>query len=196
MNERNKNSLALPLAFFCSLLLHVALIIATSWSESMNQPARPPQTALLARLAPPLPPQPELTLPAATESPPAPPPPESTAKTTPDAPTRPRRVPEAAPEVTPDAPVASPLARLTASARQQLGSLDFYPLEAIQNGWQGEAWVQIFLDENGNVIAARLEASSGYPLLDDAAVNAARRLRSLSHNGLDSAILPVRFKLE
>lgn len=74
--------------------------------------------------------------------------------------------------------------------------MEFYPLEAIQNGWQGEAWVQIFLDADGNVIAARLETSSGYPLLDAAAVNAARSLKSLLHSGLDSAILPVRFRLE
>ncbi|MDR1349956.1 MAG: TonB family protein [Zoogloeaceae bacterium] len=177
MNARSANSIPLMLALSCSLALHVALLIGTTHWE-VKKPAPPPPTpdALLARLTEAaLPPQPELALPAEAASPPV-----SRKKAKPP----------------PDAPTDSPLATLTASARQQLNRLDFYPLEAIQNGWQGEAWVRIFLDENGNVIAARLEASSGYPLLDAAAVNAARSLKSLSHNGLDSALLPVRFKLE
>ncbi|GHT91233.1 hypothetical protein FACS1894101_3850 [Betaproteobacteria bacterium] len=73
--------------------------------------------------------------------------------------------------------------------------LDYYPLEAIQNRIQGEAFVQIFLDENGHVIAARIEESSGYPILDTAALKAARALRSLPADGLESVVLPVRFRL-
>jgi protein TonB len=86
------------------------------------------------------------------------------------------------------------------SARQQLAHLarqeGFYPLEAIEQGWQGEAWVRIFLDEQGQVIAARIEQGSGYPLLDQAALRAARALRSLPADGLEEAVFPVRFRLE
>ncbi|MDR0737310.1 MAG: energy transducer TonB [Zoogloeaceae bacterium] len=180
MNERCAGSVPLTLALSCSLVLHVALL-AGSARWLLKNPVLPPQTpnALLARLAKAAP-RPQLTLPAEAESPPASPPPAAREKSRPS----------------PEASAASPTAILSASAHRQLGRLDFYPLTAIQNGWQGEAWVRIFLDDDGNVIAARLEASSGYPLLDEAAVNAARGLKSLSRNGLDSAILPVRFKLE
>ena len=53
----------------------------------------------------------------------------------------------------------------------------------------------LFLDPAGNVIAARLESSSGHALLDDAAVRAARGLRSLPDSAPREALLPVRFRL-
>jgi protein TonB len=85
------------------------------------------------------------------------------------------------------------------SARQQLEELarrgDFYPLEAIENRWQGEVSVRIFLDAQGQVIAARVEAGSGYPILDEAALRAVRALTSLPADGLEEAIFPVRFHL-
>jgi protein TonB len=70
-----------------------------------------------------------------------------------------------------------------------------YPAEAIARGLQGEALVLLFLDAAGNAIAARLEASSGYALLDDAAVSAARSLRSLPASAPREALVPVRFRL-
>jgi protein TonB len=70
-----------------------------------------------------------------------------------------------------------------------------YPPEAIERGLQGEALVLLFLDTSGNVAAARLEASSGHALLDDAAVRAARSLRALPDNAPREALLPVRFRL-
>ena len=60
------------------------------------------------------------------------------------------------------------------SAGEQMARELLYPPEAIERGLQGEALVLLFLDESGNAIAARLEASSGHALLDDAAVRAAR----------------------
>jgi protein TonB len=70
-----------------------------------------------------------------------------------------------------------------------------YPAEAIERGLQGEALVLLFLDASGNAIAARLETSSGHALLDDAAVQAARSLRSLPHSAPREALVPVRFRL-
>jgi protein TonB len=70
-----------------------------------------------------------------------------------------------------------------------------YPPEAIERGLQGEALVLLFLDPSGHAIAARLEASSGHALLDDAAVRAARSLRSLPDSAPREALLPVRFRL-
>ena len=70
-----------------------------------------------------------------------------------------------------------------------------YPPEAIERGLQGEALVLLFLDASGNAIAARLESSSGHALLDEAALRAARSLRSLPDSAPREALFPVRFRL-
>ena len=70
-----------------------------------------------------------------------------------------------------------------------------YPPEAVERGLQGEALVLLFLDASGNAIAARLESSSGHALLDDAALRAARSLRSLPDSAPREALFPVRFRL-
>jgi protein TonB len=80
-------------------------------------------------------------------------------------------------------------------AAEQLARDLPYPAEAIERGWQGEALVLLFLDNTGNAIAARLEASSGHAILDDAAVRAARQLRALPDSAPREALLPVRFRL-
>lgn len=80
-------------------------------------------------------------------------------------------------------------------ASEQMTRELLYPPEAIERGLQGEALVLLFLDESGNAIAARLESSSGHALLDDAAVRAARTLRSLPQGAPREALLPVRFRL-
>jgi len=70
-----------------------------------------------------------------------------------------------------------------------------YPPEAIERGLEGEALVLLFLDAAGNVVAARLESSSGHALLDDAALRAARSLRALPDSAPREVLLPVRFRL-
>ena len=71
----------------------------------------------------------------------------------------------------------------------------FYPEEAIRQGLQGEALVLLVLDESGHVVAARIEESSGHALLDDAALKAVRRLRTLPADAPAESLLPVRFRL-
>ena len=80
-------------------------------------------------------------------------------------------------------------------AGEQISKQLFYPPEAIERGLQGETLVLLFLDESGNAVAARIEASSGHALLDEAAVRAARTLRSLPASAPREAIVPVRFRL-
>jgi protein TonB len=80
-------------------------------------------------------------------------------------------------------------------AREQIARELLYPLEAIERGLEGEVLVMLFLDEAGNAIAARVEASSGHKLLDDAAVRAARTLKSLPASAPREALVPVRFRL-
>lgn len=71
----------------------------------------------------------------------------------------------------------------------------FYPLEAIQNNIQGVVEVRIFLDNNGNVIISRVENSSGYEILDNAALKAVKSIKGLEENAPREFILPVRFSL-
>jgi len=116
------------------------------------------------------------------------------------------QLPEKMPRKSAARPAPEPVARPTAPmavlsgqaarvAGDQLARELLYPIEAVERGLQGEALVLLFLDESGNVIAARLEASSGHALLDDAAVHAARTLRSLPDSAPREALLPVRFRL-
>jgi periplasmic protein TonB len=104
-----------------------------------------------------------------------------------------------APDARPAAPSAASPPRLTGEAAlkaaEQLQRELLYPREAIERGLQGEALVLLFLDASGNAIAARLEASSGHQLLDDAAVRAARTLRALPDSAPRDVLLPVRFRL-
>jgi periplasmic protein TonB len=71
----------------------------------------------------------------------------------------------------------------------------FYPAEAITLGLQGEALVLLMLDENGKVVAARIEESSGHPMLDEAALRAARSLHSEAADTPRQTYLPIRFRL-
>ena len=80
-------------------------------------------------------------------------------------------------------------------ANAQLARELFYPPEAIARGLEGQTLVLLFLDASGNAIAARVEASSGHALLDDAALRAAKTLRTLPDNAPREALLPVRFRL-
>lgn len=72
----------------------------------------------------------------------------------------------------------------------------FYPAEAIARGLQGDALVLLVIDESGNVVAARIEQSSGHPILDEAALRAARTLKSLPADTPQQSILPIRFRLK
>jgi protein TonB len=199
-------SSTLRFSLLFSLLVHVGLILG--WSEEWRHPAPiapiTPRAPLLARLVEPptpaSPPKANLRLkttnkaarpkPSTTTSPKPPPILRAPASLAPS--------PTSSPTPSPT-PETAPLETLAASARRQLDHLarqeGFYPLEAIQNRWQGEAWVQIFMDDNGHVIAARIEESSGYPILDAAALKAARALSALPADGLESVVLPVRFRL-
>lgn len=79
-------------------------------------------------------------------------------------------------------------------SRQQADG-QFYPAEAIARGLEGEALVLMILDESGQVSAARIEQSSGQPLLDAAALRAVRALRALPADAPRETLLPVRFRL-
>jgi protein TonB len=175
-------------ALAISVVLHVLLVAAPAWR--VNAPV---QSALTVSLR---------ESPAAATPPP-------TLETAPP-PAAPLLQPEPEPIKTVARPAGAPLLPQTArqtitlqalsgaaarDAREQLARELMYPPEAIERGQQGEALVLLFLDEAGNVVAARLEASSGHAILDEAAVRAARTLRALPASAPREALLPVRFRL-
>ncbi len=128
---------------------------------------------------------PEDTAPAARAAAPNPPPPAARRLTRPA---------DAAPAARPTG-VQMLSGEAARAARAQVARELLYPLEAIDRGLEGEVLVMLFLDEAGNAIAARVEASSGHAILDEAAVRAARTLRTLPASAPREALLPVRFRL-
>lgn len=72
----------------------------------------------------------------------------------------------------------------------------FYPAEAIAQGLEGDVLVLIVLDHEGQVVGARIEESSGFRLLDDGALQAARALRALPAETPRETLLPIRFRLK
>lgn len=196
-----------------SLLLHAALIawgawLPTLWSSLRPRIARAPE-ALRVRLVGPPPVaapqpahQPELLLREDTA-----PGPEAKPKKKPPReilpPKDPDKIPARRLTRMPDSPgvqVTDSGARMLAgdaarTAGEQVARQLFYPPDAIARGLEGEALVLLFLDEGGNAVAARIESSSGHALLDEAAVRAARTIRSLPASAPREAVLPVRFRL-
>jgi protein TonB len=76
-----------------------------------------------------------------------------------------------------------------------------YPPEALRAGWQGRVVLRVLVSEVGTVTAVSVETSSGYRVLDEAAMAAmrswrftpaARSGRAVPHEGLHG----VRFRLE
>ena len=186
-----------------SIALH-ALALSFGLQPLTIRPPKPPSSELKVHLS-------EQPKPAAPEAP-APrltlPEPQQNAIATP--PMAAAKPPTAKPVTQPSARLAPPddarqrkpepsIPRLSGDAArkaaEQLARELPYPAEAIERGWQGEALVLLFLDNAGSVVAARLESSSGHAILDDAAVRAARQLRSLPDSAPREALLPVRFRL-
>lgn len=173
---RTRYRLALALA--ASLMIHLAPFIAEQPPKSAPPPAR---AAIQAKLAPPR------SLPAPTAL----------------------MLEEVAPPAKPARQVVSAAksakslhsantwqqeVRQQFQRRQRQGL--FYPAEAIEKGQQGEALVLLIVDRNGQVAAARIEQSSGFRILDDAALAAVRALHSLPADAPRETLLPVSFRLK
>lgn len=71
----------------------------------------------------------------------------------------------------------------------------FYPPEAVRRGLEGEVVLLLMLDAGGHVQNAEIARSSGHALLDEAALDAARRMGALPGNPRQT-LFPVSFRLE
>ncbi len=75
-----------------------------------------------------------------------------------------------------------------------------YPHSARRRGWEGEVLLRVEVSTSGKVISAHIEASSGYGILDETALQAVSnwRFRPASINGTpkaDTVLVPVHFQL-
>jgi len=192
-------------ALLCSAVLHgVLLAVPAAPAKPVPAVARlearlrpPPATPAQRQEAPPeakpAPPEPEQKEPPAkAQKPQKPPKPPKAEKPSPAKPA-PVRFKEP-PATFNGYPVLSGGA--ARYALNQLGRQPLYPQEAIDLGLQGEVLLLLFLDGAGNVLAARVERSSGHALLDQAAAKAARQLKALPEGAARETILPVRFRLD
>lgn len=97
----------------------------------------------------------------------------------------------------PPAPVQSKIAqREVRTAQTKLAQHLYYPPEAVHRGLEGEVRLLIMLSDDGSIADVNIVASSGYPLLDDAAIKAAYAMGKLSGVRSRELILPVIFQLQ
>lgn len=159
----------LYLALLSSLALHTALIVAPTWLAAKQRP--PVKASIEARLLPP-------EKPVATAE----------AVSTEAASIDPV-------EIRPRLAASSALQRSSLRrAQSALSEHLFYPPEAVARGLEGEVVLLLVLADNGRLVSADIARSSGHALLDQAALDAARRIGALPGNPRQT-LFPVSFRL-
>ncbi|MCE5202609.1 MAG: energy transducer TonB [Mizugakiibacter sp.] len=128
-----------------------------------------------------------------------PPPPPHAARPAPVRPTH-RAARPHAPHVAPAAP-AAPAASAVEAPGIVTTSAPHYPIAALRGHHEGVTVVHVQVDADGQVEAATLAQSSGWPELDQAAVESVRqwRFRAARRDGqaIDGALdVPVRFRID
>lgn len=96
------------------------------------------------------------------------------------------------------APLAAPKQIQGESLRRAQASLSrhlYYPPEAVAQGMEGETILLLTLTETGQLVTVEIARSSGHALLDQAALDAARRIGRLS-GGQRQMLFPVSFRLQ
>jgi len=160
----------LYLALLLSLALHAALIVAPTWLTSRQRP--PPAPGIEARLivsAAPV---------AAADS-------VSTEAPSTDTAAIPPRL---------AAPPRTLQGRALSRAQAALAAHLLYPPEAVALGLEGDAILLLILTDSGQLVSAAIARSSGHALLDQAALDAARRIGALPGNSRQT-LFPVSFRL-
>jgi len=93
------------------------------------------------------------------------------------------------------------VARINAHLNQAFGQYFNYPRLAQRNGWQGIVKLGLRVESNGQLSHIRLLSTSGFPVLDQAALETLNRISTLQDvdiwlKGLHfDTVLPIQFKL-
>ena len=168
----------LILALALSLALHGSLLLP----DILKRPTvAPPPPALQALLR--LPPKPE-TRPA-----------EPLLKNTLDSEEAPP-VAKLLPPPDQHAKPASTVRRDVQLAQKKLSKTQFYPPQAVEQGIEGDVRLILKLSADGSVDDVGIAASSGHPILDNAAIKAAYAMGKLTGVTSRELILPVIFRLQ
>jgi protein TonB len=97
-----------------------------------------------------------------------------------------------------DPPPAAPPRSLRGSSLRRAQALLsehlFYPPEAVSQGLEGDVILLLTLSDRGQLVSAVVARSSGHALLDQAALDAARRIGALPGNPRQT-LFPVSFRL-
>lgn len=182
MNDKSQNALRLFWAMLLSLAFHASLIFAAQrWFVLVPPlPLLPP--VISARLERPAQEEAEESVLKNTlkEDPGTP------AEAKP--PRRPGRDPNTVPR-----PSAKP-------AQEQIpeaASVEMlYPPEALALGLEGEPVLWVEVDANSRIVSVGIGASSGHPILDEAAVKQLWQLGKLEGHRSKTLLFPVKFKLQ
>lgn len=160
----------LHLALLLSLSLHATLIAAPAWRAPQHYPA--PAPSIEARLLPPALPT-TMAESVSTEA--------------------------ASPEAEFSRPLVAPprslQGRSLRRAQSALAEHLFYPPEAVAQGLEGEVILLLTLAEGGRLVSATIARGSGHLLLDQAALDAVRRIGALPGNPRQT-LFPVNFRLQ
>lgn len=85
--------------------------------------------------------------------------------------------------------------------REELSRHFYYPLVARKRNWQGKALIKFTITPNGNITQLHISTSSGYEILDNAAIDAINKIKAddklaLASNGQNIVIaLPITYQL-
>jgi protein TonB len=84
----------------------------------------------------------------------------------------------------------------TAKAQKKLAEHVFYPEAAVAAGIEGDVRLLVTLDDHGRITQVTVADTSGYKILDQAAIRAAYAMGSLPGVDRHELILPVTFRLQ
>lgn len=160
----------ITLALLLSILLHAALIVSPNWLAARQRPMSRPLVE--ARLLQPAAPADAIAEAVSTEA-----------------------TPETLPPPSTPAPPRTLKGQSLRRAQSALSEHLFYPPQAVAQGLEGEVILLLTLSEGGQLITASIARSSGHALLDQAALDAARRIGALPGNPRQT-LFPVRFSLQ
>jgi protein TonB len=173
----------LTLALALSLALHGSLFLPDAFKRPSAAPPRPVLQALLR-----LPPREEI------------PPADPLLKNTLEAEKGHKEVASTVRQPTLDKK-PKPARTITAKqavkvAQKKLSQHLYYPPEAVKRGIEGEVRLLLTLTADGHIADINIAATSGHPMLDNAALKAAYAMGALSGTEARELILPVIFRLQ
>ncbi|MGC4027841.1 MAG: energy transducer TonB [Steroidobacteraceae bacterium] len=184
------------------IVFHLLLFwgLKSGFAMKMVQAVAPPIIADIIKEVkeedvPPPPPPPKMEMPPVEVPPPVVDitlPTEAPVNTISNVTDRPRPPP---PPPAPPPPAPKPQLKLNARANQP-NMDDYYPPASQRLGEEGVTRVHICVGTNGRVTDAKLDGTSGFPRLDEAAVKVAKLYRFDAISEEVCNVLPVRFKLK